>query len=85
MTLAAELDIKHKINQITDYKFQAPVFRSTSDACDATPEALKKRRERKERPYKSDPFSGTEIIPASKRYYIREERASKNWMCTSAD
>ena len=57
--------------------FQTPVLRSTSDACDATPEALKKRRERKERPYKSDPFSGTEIVPASKRYYIREERASK--------
>ena len=62
---------------------QAPVFRSTSDACDATPEALKKRRERKERPYKSDPFSGTEIIPASKRYYIREERASKNLIFVS--
>ncbi|XP_045177616.2 uncharacterized protein LOC123537831 [Mercenaria mercenaria] len=51
------------------------VLRSTSDACEITPEAARKRRERKERPYKSDPFSGTEIIPASKRCVLREEKA----------
>ncbi|XP_052286594.1 intersectin-1-like isoform X2 [Dreissena polymorpha] len=51
-----------------------PVGRSTSDACKITLEAARKRRERKERPYKSDPFSGTEIIPAAKRCALREER-----------
>ncbi|XP_060567018.1 uncharacterized protein LOC132725851 [Ruditapes philippinarum] len=51
------------------------VLRSTSDACETTQEAARKRRDRKERPYKSDPFSGTEIIPASKRCVLREEKA----------
>ncbi|XP_052814585.1 uncharacterized protein LOC128241612 isoform X2 [Mya arenaria] len=51
------------------------VLRSTSDVCKITQEAARKRRERKERPYKSDPFSGTEIIPASKRCVLREEKA----------
>jgi len=54
-----------------------PVLRSTSDACKITQEAAKKKRERKERPYKSDPFSGTEMVPAARRCALREERASK--------
>ncbi|XP_033728316.1 uncharacterized protein LOC117317583 [Pecten maximus] len=34
------------------------VYRSSSDVSVSTPEALQKRRERKDRPYKSDPFTG---------------------------
>ena len=34
-----------------------PVLRSTSDVSDKTTDTQRKKRDRKERPYKSDPFS----------------------------
>ncbi|KAL4217161.1 hypothetical protein ACF0H5_023615 [Mactra antiquata] len=66
-------EIEHLMNLKDEIVSQ--VSRSTSDACEITQEAARKKRERKERPYKSDPFSGTEIIPASKRWALREEKA----------
>lgn len=46
---------------------KSSVTRSTSDVCNSTTsDALKKRRERKERPYKSDPFTGSVYLPAAK-------------------
>ncbi|KAL3853961.1 hypothetical protein ACJMK2_013252 [Sinanodonta woodiana] len=64
-----------KFREFDDYEYEdrrfsikgdnvSPVLRSTSDACNATAEAVQKRRERKERPYKSDPFTGLENLPA---------------------
>lgn len=41
-------------------------MRSTSDVTDSMPEANRKRRERRERPYKSDPFTGVPKLPASR-------------------
>ena len=75
---AAERRKKKKYPDLIEmFLLQAPVLRSTSDACGTTQEAARKRRDRKERPYKSDPFSGTEIIPATNRCALREEKASK--------
>ncbi|CAG2193270.1 unnamed protein product [Mytilus edulis] len=46
---------------------KSSVTRSTSDVCNSTTsDALKKRRERKDRPYKSDPFTGSSHLPAGK-------------------
>ncbi|OWF49218.1 uncharacterized protein LOC110452089 [Mizuhopecten yessoensis] len=47
------------------------VYRSSSDVSHSTPEALQKRRERKERPYKSDPFTGGMRPPGQ---FIRRQR-----------
>ncbi|CAC5389380.1 unnamed protein product [Mytilus coruscus] len=55
---------------------KSSVTRSTSDVCNSTTsDALKKRRERKERPYKSDPFTGSSHLPAGKP---RTTSSSKN-------
>ncbi|XP_060075775.1 mucin-17-like [Ylistrum balloti] len=48
------------------------VYRSSSDVSNSTPEALQKRRERKERPYKSDPFAGGKR--PSPGQFIRRQR-----------
>ncbi|XP_076088812.1 uncharacterized protein LOC143059218 [Mytilus galloprovincialis] len=55
---------------------KSSVTRSTSDVCNSTTsDALKKRRERKDRPYKSDPFTGSSHLPAGKP---RTTSSSKN-------
>lgn len=55
---------------------QSSVTRSTSDVCNSTTsDALKKRRERKERPYKSDPFTGSVYLPAGTLIIIKNFNA----------
>ena len=54
-------------------------MRSTSDVQDSTPEAQRRRRTRKQRPYKSDPFTGVGKLPAGRigvngRLLIRSTR-----------
>ncbi|XP_063412502.1 uncharacterized protein LOC134695220 [Mytilus trossulus] len=63
-------------NLQVDDDSKSSVTRSTSDVCNSTTsDALKKRRERKDRPYKSDPFTGSSHLPAGKP---RTTSSSKN-------
>lgn len=47
-------------------QLQAAVLRTTSDACDTTTDSQKQRRERNERPYKSDPLSWSDTTADEK-------------------
>ncbi|KAK3083377.1 hypothetical protein FSP39_021073 [Pinctada imbricata] len=58
-------DEKKEINAAIETK--GLVMRSTSDVSNNTADALRKRRHRKQRPYKSDPFTGSGKLPIARQ------------------